>query len=124
LDVSQAFDKVWHQGLLLKIKQTPPPAYFNLLKSYLQNTYFVTTYNNETSLPFPMLSGVPQGSILGTLLFTIYTADIPQSDKTILSTLADDTAITKTHSDPTLLLAVFKITCALSIIGLGSGDRR
>jgi hypothetical protein len=28
LDVSQAFDKVWHQGLLLKIKQTPPPSAF------------------------------------------------------------------------------------------------
>jgi len=34
LDVSQAFDKVWHQGLLLKIKQILPPVYFNLPKSY------------------------------------------------------------------------------------------
>jgi hypothetical protein len=102
LDVSQAFDKVWHQGLLLKIKQTLPPVYFNLLKSYLQNRYFVTTYNNETSPPFPMLSGVPQGSILSPLLYTIYTADIPQSNTTILSTFADDTAIFTTHPDPTL----------------------
>jgi hypothetical protein len=39
LDVSQAFDKVWHQGLMLKIKQNHPLAYFNLLKSYLQNGY-------------------------------------------------------------------------------------
>jgi len=42
LDVSQAFDEVWHQGLLLKIKQTLHPVYFNLLKSYSQNRYFVT----------------------------------------------------------------------------------
>jgi hypothetical protein len=35
LDVSQAFDKVWYQGLLLKIKQTLPSGYFKLLKSYL-----------------------------------------------------------------------------------------
>jgi len=83
----------------------PPPAYFNLLKSYLQNRYFVTTYNNVTSPPSPMLSGVPQGSILGPLLYTIYTADIPQSDKTILSTFADDTAISTTHSDPILASA-------------------
>ena len=56
LDVSQAFDKEWHQGLLIKIKQTiPPPAYFNLLRSYLRNRYFVTTYNNETSPQFPMV---------------------------------------------------------------------
>jgi hypothetical protein len=101
LDVSQAFDKFWHQGLLLKIKQTLPPGYFKLLQSYLQNRKFVATYNNETSLPLPMLSGVPQGSILGPLLYTIYRADIPQSNKTIISTSADDTAIFTTHPDPT-----------------------
>jgi len=107
LDVSQAFDKVWHQGFLLKIKQTLPPAYFNLLQSYLQNRHFVTTYKNETSPlpPFPMRSGVPQGSILGPLLYTIYTADIPQSDKTILSTFANDMVISTTHPDPTLASA-------------------
>jgi len=80
LDVSQAFDKVWHQGLLIKIKQTLP-LLFNLMKSYLSNRYFETTYHSETSPPFPMLSGVPQGSILGPLLYTLYTADIPQSEK-------------------------------------------
>jgi hypothetical protein len=48
-----------------------------------------------------MLSGVPQGSILGPLLYTIYTTDFPTSNKTILSTSADDTAIFITHPDPT-----------------------
>jgi hypothetical protein len=48
-----------------------------------------------------MLSGVSQGSILGPLLYTIYTADLPASNKTILSTFADDTAIYTTHPDPT-----------------------
>jgi hypothetical protein len=48
-----------------------------------------------------MLSGVPQSSILGPLLYTLYTADLPQSDKTILSTFADDTAISTNNSDPT-----------------------
>jgi hypothetical protein len=61
----------------------------------------VTTYNNETPPPFPMFSGVPYGSILGLLLYAIYTADIPQSNTKILSTFADNTAIS-THPDPTL----------------------
>jgi hypothetical protein len=46
-----------------------------------------------------MISGFPQRSILGPLLYKIYTADLPHSDKTILSTFADDTAIFTTHPD-------------------------
>ena len=87
LDVSQAFDKVWHPGLLLKIKITLPPGYYNLLKSYLQDRYFMTKFNDETSPRFPIHSGVPQGSILGPLLYTLYASDFPASRKTTLSTL-------------------------------------
>ena len=53
LDVSQAFDKVWHPGLLFKIKQTLPSGYYNLLKSYPQDRHFVTQFNNKTSVPLP-----------------------------------------------------------------------
>ena len=100
LDVSQAFDKVWHQGLLFKIKQTLPTGYLDILKSYLSDRYFTFTLNNKTSSSLPMLSGVPQGSILGPILYTLYTYDLPQSDKTLLSTFADDTAIFTTNPDP------------------------
>ena len=90
LDVSQAFDKVWHQGLLLKIQQTLPLSYFNIQKSYLHSRQLVVSYKNSTSLPVRMLSGVPQGSLLGPFLYTLYTADIPQSPHTTISTFADD----------------------------------
>jgi len=43
LDISQAFDKIWHKGLLLKIQETLPPAYFDILKSYLQSRQLVVT---------------------------------------------------------------------------------
>ena len=93
LDISQAFDKVWHPGLLQKIQQTLPLRYFTLLRSYLQHRYLVVPYNNVNSSPVKMHSGVPQGSSLGPFLYTLYTADIPQTSTTVLSTFADDTAI-------------------------------
>ena len=93
LDVSQAFDKVWHQGLLYKIQTTLPLRYHNILRSYLQQRQLVVTYNNVTSPPVHMVYGVPQGRILGPLLCTLYTADLPQAKSTTLSTYAHDTAI-------------------------------
>jgi hypothetical protein len=49
IDVSQAFDKVWHAGLLFKIKKVFPTQYFRLLKSYLSDREFRTRVNEEVS---------------------------------------------------------------------------
>ena len=62
LDPSQAFDKIWHPGLLFKIKRILPSCCFNLLKSYLNESQFETKFNGETSSCFHIHSGVPQGS--------------------------------------------------------------
>jgi hypothetical protein len=67
LDVSQAFDMVWHPGLLYKIKQHLP-AFYPPLKSYLGDRYFRTRVKGEVSTLFPIKSGVPQDSVLGPLL--------------------------------------------------------
>jgi hypothetical protein len=48
-----------------------------------------------------LYSFVPQGSILGPLLYTLYTSDLSTSQKTVISTFADDTAIVVRDSDPT-----------------------
>jgi len=98
--MSEAFDKVWHQGLLLNIQQILPPNYFNILQFYFQKRQLVVKYNNSTSQPVHMLSGVPKRSVLGLFLYTLYTADIPQSQNTALSTFSDDTAILSNHSNP------------------------
>ena len=100
LDVSQAFDRVWHSGLLFKIKQTLPPSYFNLFKSYLSDRQFQIKVGNEKSEPQPIKAGVPQGSVLGPTLYTLFTSDLPTSPDKSIGTFADDIAILTTNEDP------------------------
>lgn len=100
LDIGQAFDKVWHDGLLFKIKQMLPSSFFSILKSYLGNRCYEVRHNTETSCMHQIKSGVPQGCILGPVLYLIYTADLPTADNTTAATYADDTALLSVHDDP------------------------
>ena len=50
-------------------------------------------------------SGVPQGSILGPILYSIYTADMPETEHTLTATYADDTAILSSHQNPKIASA-------------------
>lgn len=100
IDVSQAFDKVWHDGLLNKLKINLPINLFNLLEKYITGRHFMIKEGNYLSSPQPIGAGVPQGSILGPILYLIYTADMPTNSFTQTSTFADDTAFLSTHKDP------------------------
>ena len=93
LDVSQAFDKVWHPGLLYKIKRLFPLEIYKLLYSYLANRYFFVKVKQEITNIVEISSGVPQGSVLGPILYTIFTSDLPLSGETCTATFADDTVI-------------------------------
>lgn len=98
LDTSQAFDKVWHYGLLLKIKQILPIRY-DFLRSYLSNRHFRVRYGDKTKL-HKIKARVPQGSVLGPLLYLLYTAYLPTTAGTMIGTFADDTIVIATHKDP------------------------
>ena len=72
LDISQAFDKVWHQDLLYKINTIFPDNIDNILQSYLHNRYFLIRYREAYTSLHPVSSGVPHGSVLGPLLYLLY----------------------------------------------------
>lgn len=93
LDVAQAFDRVWHAGLEYKLKRDLPRQYYEILKSYLTGRQFRVKNEGEYSELKNISAGVPQGSVLGPILYLLYTRDIPLSEETIMGTFADDTAI-------------------------------
>ena len=94
LDISKAFDRVWHEGLLFKLKSygiNGPPL--TLIKSFLSNRFQRVVLNGQTSNWKEVLAGVPQGSVLGPLFFLIFINDIPEGIKSNIKIFADDTSI-------------------------------
>jgi hypothetical protein len=92
--------EVVYRGLLYKPKLHLPHAIYSILKSYLAVRHFYVKLQDARTTLYPLLSGVPQGSVLGPRLYLIYTADIPTTRVTEMATFADDTAILASHVDP------------------------
>ena len=102
LDISKAFDKVWHEGLLYKLKSMGISSeLYNLLENYLSDRFQRVLLNGQASSWRPVLAGVPQGSILGPLLFLIYINDLPNGLKSNAKLFADDTSLFTLVKDKT-----------------------
>lgn len=94
LDVEKAFDKVWHEALIYKMKKERfSTQMINIIQSYLHGRTFNVKVEDCTSHTGKVLAGVPQGSVIGPLLYNIYTSDMPKLKFAKVAQFADDTAI-------------------------------
>ncbi len=94
LDISKAFDKVWHAGLLYKLKRNGVNGtILKLIESFLSNRMQRVTINGSNSDWTAVEAGVPQGSVLGPLLFLVYINDLSDIVDSELRIFADDTFI-------------------------------
>ena len=99
-DISKAFDRVWHSGLLLKLKQLGIKGdLLNWFDNYLKNRQQRVTIKGESSNWGHIDAGVPQGSVLGPLLFLVYINDITEGISSNIRLFADDTSLYITVDD-------------------------
>ena len=93
LDISKAFDRFWHAGLLHKRKSYGISGQiFGLISSFLSNRRLRVVLDGKSSQEYPVNAGVPQGSILGPTLFLLYINDLPDVICNI-AIYADDTTL-------------------------------
>ena len=102
-DISKAFDRVWHKGLIHKLDANGIRG--KLLEwfvDYLSNRIQAVVIKGDQSEYKNITAGVPQGSVLGPLLFLIYINDIVEGIQSIIKLFADDTSMSLALNDPAL----------------------
>ena len=94
LDISKAFDKVWHKGLIHKLKQNGIGGpLLKILTDFLKSRKQRVVLNGQHSSWSDVLAGVPQGSILGPLLFLIFINDLSDGLQCNPKPFADDNSL-------------------------------
>ena len=101
LDISKAFDRVWHEGLIYKLRRCGVSGeLLSLIRSFLMNRKQRTVLNGQNSDWGDISAGVPQDSILGPLFFLVYINDLAANVKCNVKLFADDTSLFTVVEDP------------------------
>ena len=102
MDFAKAFDKVPHRRLLYKLD------YYGIrgsthkwITSWLSGRFQKVVLDGQASDPVPVLSGVPQGSVLGPVLFLIFINDLPENIRSSVRLFADDCVLYRNIEYPT-----------------------
>ena len=104
LDIKKAFDTIDHQILLKKLYHHGfRGKIWNILKSYLENRKICSKLYQKTSSLWKITDGIPQGSVLGPLLFLLYVNDLPNASKFKITLFADDANSHLSHQQPEFL---------------------
>ena len=94
LDISKALDRVWHDGLIYKLKRCGVSGnLLALINNFLKDRKQRTVLNGQSSSWGDVSAGVPQGSILGPLFFLVYINDLTEDLRCNVKLFADDTSL-------------------------------
>ena len=101
MDFAKAFDKVPHNRLIQKLNRYGISGPLNIwIQNFLSGRTQRVVCDGEQSSWAPVTSGVPQGSVIGPILFLVYINDLPKGLKTQTRLFADDTIVYRAISDP------------------------
>ena len=101
LDISRAFDEVWHDRLIFKLEQNGISGnLLRLFRNYLSNRKERVVINGSYSDYSSIESGVPRGSVLGPLLFLVYINDLERNIKSNIKLFADDAMLLSIVTNP------------------------
>ena len=94
LDISKAFDRVWHAGPLHKLKSYEISGQvFRLISSFLSNRQLLVVLDGKSSQEYPVNTGVPQDSILGPTTFLLHINDLLDDVICNIAIYADDSTL-------------------------------
>ena len=116
LDIAGVFDRVWHPGLVEKLRAKDIQGdLLMLLKDYLQHRTLQVVVNGQSSRPSPVRASDPQGSVLGSVLWNIYIDDLLRQLSSVAA-YADYCTLSRSYCRPDSRRAVTELNKQLRLM--------